>query len=106
TMVDLPDGVKGILDTWTDKQEWRWTANFEAFDAFPRAAVPGGQTPAGTYRFVVDGQIRSGRADQPYHLESAPFTVSPWGGLTASDPQRSADSVSFVADASYPRTYA
>jgi hypothetical protein len=105
TMVGLPSGVNGVLNTWTGQQEWQWTANFEAFDAFPRAAVPGGQTPDGMYRFVVDGQSRSGRADQVYHLVSDPFTVAPWGGLTASDPQRTPDSLSFVADAKYPRTY-
>jgi hypothetical protein len=105
TMVQFPIGVQGVLNTWTGKQEWQWTANFEAFDAFPRAVVPGGQTPAGTYRFVVDGQIRSGRANQAYHLASNSFTVAPWGGLTATDAQRTDSSLSFVAAANYPRTY-
>jgi hypothetical protein len=34
--------------------EWRWTANFEAYEAFPARL---GGTPAGTYRFVVAGCI-------------------------------------------------
>ena len=105
TMVQFPTGVQGVLNTWTGQQEWQWTANFEAFDAFPRAVVPGGQTPAGTYRFVVDGQIRSGRANQAYHLTSNSFTVAPWGGLTATDAQRTDSSLSFLAAANYPRTY-
>jgi hypothetical protein len=105
TMVHFPTGVQGVLNTWTGKQEWHWTANFEAFDAFPRAVIPGGQTPAGTYRFVVDGQIRSGSADHAYHLASAPFSVASWGGLTPSDPQRTSSQLSFAADATYPRTY-
>ncbi|HEX9711206.1 MAG TPA: neutral/alkaline non-lysosomal ceramidase N-terminal domain-containing protein [Actinomycetota bacterium] len=106
TMVALPSGVQGVLDTYAGNQEWRWTANFEAFSAFPRTAIPGGQTPAGTYRFVADGTSRSGGADTPYHLESAPFTVSPWNGITAGDPRIEEDgSVSFTVDTAYPRTY-
>ena len=105
TMVKLPDGLKGFLDAWSGRHEWLWTANFEAFDAFPRTAVPGGQTPLGTYRFVVDGQSRAGGVDTPYHFESDPFIVSRYGGLTASDPQRDATSLSFVVAGTYPRSY-
>jgi hypothetical protein len=105
TMVALPSGLPGVLDTWTGAQEWRWTANFEAFDAFPRTVVPGGQTPDGTYRFVVDGHVKDGGTVTPYHLTSAGFNVSRWGGHTATDPQRSANSLSFVVPAKYPRTY-
>jgi hypothetical protein len=106
TMVRFPAGVPGVAATYSGAQEWRWTANFEAFDAFPRAAVPGGQTPAGTYRFVVDGTIRTGGSDRPYHLESAAFSVSTWRGITVRDARRDGDSVSFVVDpVVYPRTY-
>jgi hypothetical protein len=106
TMVQFPEGIPGALDAWTGSHEWSWTANFEAFDAFPRAAVPGGQTPEGTYRFVVDGQVKTdSETVSPYHIVSAPFTVSPWGGHTATDAQRTADSVSFVVAGKYPRTY-
>jgi hypothetical protein len=105
-MVKFPSGVQGVLDTYLGNQEWLWTANFEAFIAFPATVVPGGQTPLGTYRFVVDGLIRQGGANEPYHLESAPFTVSPWTGVTVAEAKVEAGgSVSFVAAAAYPRTY-
>lgn len=65
-------------------REWEWTATFEAFvseldnlGARPRV------TPAGQYRFVVDGDKRDiGGVLTPYHLESATFTVVPWNGIT------------------------
>jgi hypothetical protein len=105
TMVDLPDGLQGIVAAWTSSQEWRWTANFEAFDAFPRTVIPGGQTPLGTYRFVVDGISRAGGEDAPYHLESDPFTVSQFTGVELLDPRVEPNgSVSFTG-AKYPRTY-
>jgi hypothetical protein len=62
-------------------QSWHWRAAFEAFDAYPRADVPGGQVPNGRYRFVVDGHIKLGGKVKPYHLASKPFTVRPWLGL-------------------------
>jgi hypothetical protein len=106
TMVKFPSGVQGVLDTYLGNQEWLWTANFEAFIAFPATVVPGGQTPVGTYRFVVDGLIRQGGSNEPYHLESAPFTVSPWTGVTVSAAKvEPGGSVSFSAAATYPRTY-
>jgi hypothetical protein len=104
-MVQFPAGVPGVIDSWSGRQEWNWTANFEAFDSFPRAAVPGGQTPEGTYRFVVDGQRKNGMELTPYHLASAPFTVSRWGGHTATDPKRTDTELSFVVAGKYPRTY-
>lgn len=86
-------------------QEWDWRASFEAFDSYPRADVPGGQVPTGTYRFVVDGDAHTGGAVQNYHLESQPFTVSPWTGITVRDLTRdNANQVSFVVDPiTYPR---
>lgn len=106
TMVQFPSGIQGVLDTYLGNQEWLWTANFEAFIAFPAMVVPGGQTPPGTYRFVVDGLIRQSGANEPYHLESAPFTVSPWTGVTVSGAKvEPGGSVSFTAAATYPRTY-
>lgn len=88
-------------------QEWRWRASFEAFDAYPRADVPGGQVPNGTYRFVVDGQIHKngpGSEPTPYHFNSAPFTVSPWEGITVRDLRRNGSTASFVVDPIvYPR---
>ena len=102
TMVTFPKGAAGVADTYTGQQEWKWTANFEAFDGFPSRL---GQTPAGTYRFVVAGQIRQAGAAAPYSLTSEPFTVSPWTGVTARDAAVENGAVSFVAESLYPRTY-
>jgi hypothetical protein len=56
---------------------------------------------------VVDGNIRQGGADSPYHLESEPFEVSPWGGIEVTDVRLEPnDSVSFVVPTvAYPQTY-
>jgi hypothetical protein len=93
-------------DTYTGQQEWLWTANFEAFDAFP---VEIGSTPTGEYRFVVDGLIREGppNANTAYHLESDPFTVSPWDGIVVGDITLEDDGSASFADPSvkYPATY-
>lgn len=107
TKVRFPSGATGAGTTYAGQQEWLWTANFEAFDAFPRATVAGGQVPNGTYRFVVDGAIKSGLEVDPYHLTSAAFTVRPWSGIVARDPQTDASgNVSFLVDPiRYPRTY-
>jgi hypothetical protein len=106
TRVQFPVGINGMLDTYTGNQEWLWTANFEAFIAFPSRLQPDGATPLGTYRFVVDGRIRQAGENQPYHLESDPFTVSPWSGVSVSSASVGANgSVSFAAAATYPRTY-
>ncbi|MDP9405231.1 MAG: hypothetical protein M3O86_01300, partial [Actinomycetota bacterium] len=107
-MVTFPKGAAGAAQTFAGQTEWRWTANFEAFDAFPRRVHPDGQTPDGTYRFVVDGLIRSGGKATPYHLESEPFRISPWDGITVRDGRVEPDGdVSFaVDDIAYPRTYA
>lgn len=107
TMVALPDGAAGTLDAWTSTHEWRWTAAFEAFDAFPRPVVDGGQVPTGTYRFVVDGLTRASGREVPYHLVSSPFRVTPWTGVTAGDAQPGAGgAVTFAATSAYPRSYA
>jgi hypothetical protein len=103
TMVELPQGVPGIVGTYLGQQEWHWTATFEAFDAKPARL---GQTPSGTYRFVVEGAARSGGATTPYQLTSDPFEVSPWTGITVSDVRVQQRDVSFVVDPiAYPRTY-
>ncbi len=77
------------LPTWrAGAFEWKWTATFEAFTSdLANLGDRPGQTPAGQYRFVVDGRRRVGApaAEEGYHLESAAFTVSPWGGVTAED---------------------
>ncbi len=71
---DLPSYLTG-------GQEWRWTAWFEAFVS--RYDLPGSAraTPVGTYRFVA-----TGRAASAYRVESAPFRVGAWSGLTTSAP--------------------
>jgi hypothetical protein len=107
TMVTFPHGAQGVADTYTGAQDWLWTANFEAFDATPQLNHPFVQTPAGTYRFVVHGTRRAGGVDTPYTLASSTFTVSPWGGITASGLTAQPDgSVTFTIDpVAYPRTY-
>jgi Neutral/alkaline non-lysosomal ceramidase, N-terminal len=71
----------------TGGQPWEWTATFEAFVS--RFDVGSGAlaTPAGTYRFVVEGQRREGLppAPRPYRVESSTFAVRPWSGITADD---------------------
>jgi hypothetical protein len=65
-------------------QRWEWTAHFEAFAA---NFDPGGgrATPEGTYRFAVRGLHRQGGQAVPYTIESRPFEVRPWGGITVED---------------------
>jgi hypothetical protein len=110
TILDLPPDAVGLADTRLGRQTWRWTASFEAFDAFPRDIDPRGpQTPEGTYRFVVEGNIRQAGATAPYRIESQPFAVRPWTGITVRDLRvdAGARSVSFVVDPIvYPRSYA
>jgi hypothetical protein len=104
--LDQPDG-DFLTSTPTYRsggQEWHWRASFEAFDSYPRADVPGGQVPDGTYRFVVNGRIHQDGAATPYRLASQPFTVSPWTGITVRDLRRSGSTVSFLVDPiAYPR---
>ncbi|HEX2057841.1 MAG TPA: hypothetical protein VHI71_05680 [Actinomycetota bacterium] len=102
TMVEFPDGMDGLLNTYQGNEEWIWTAGFEAFDAFP---VEIGSTPLGEYRFVVDGHIRQGGESRPYHVESQSFRVEPWDGIEVTDLQVDHDTVSFRAAGNYPRTY-
>jgi hypothetical protein len=102
TMVEFPQGSDGLLNTYQGNEEWIWTAGFEAFDAFPAEI---GSTPAGEYRFVVDGHIRGDGASVPYHLESATFEVKPWDGVAVSDLRLDPSAVSFTASSNYPRTY-
>ncbi len=104
TMVKFPLGVDGVISTYTGSQEWQWTANFEAYAAHPARL---GSTPAGRYRFVVDGKNRQNMGDLPYHFVSNPFTVGNWGGLNVQSVALDAiGNVSFAfAPIAYPRTY-
>ena len=106
TVLELPDGVQSIAAYRANQQEWKWTANFEAADWFPRNVTPDGQVPTGTYRFVVSGSHRSERATRPYRLTSAPFTVRAWEGVTVAGMKvEPGGAVSFSAASTYPRTY-
>jgi hypothetical protein len=88
-LVDFPEASD--LPTWRAGQfEWVWTATFEAYVSEVEVTDPAGRryrsTPEGTYRFVVEGQHRSGPARvEPYDLTSETFTVSPWDGITVTD---------------------
>ncbi|MGB8652645.1 MAG: hypothetical protein WCD35_18505 [Mycobacteriales bacterium] len=106
TVLDQPGGIAASLaDNRTGAQRWTWTASFEAFDAGPRAEVPDGQVPDGSYRFVVDGSIHQGGKVTPYRLVSAPFAVSPWLGVTGSIAVRDGSAVFTPAPVVYPRSY-
>ncbi|HWB65722.1 MAG TPA: hypothetical protein VG708_02685 [Mycobacteriales bacterium] len=76
-----PALTTAALQRLTGHQRWQWTASMEAFDAYPRADVPGGQTPSGRYRFVVRGHIHQAGKVRRYRLRSRVFTVSPWRGI-------------------------
>src|SRR4051794_4660594 len=81
----FPNGTTDTASYELGGQEWKWTAHFEAFvSPFDTGERPLA-TPAGSYRFVVDGQRRSGHAVVPYHLESRVFQVKPWSGITVED---------------------
>ena len=104
TQVAFPQGIQGVADTYSGRQEWLWTAGFEAYDAFPARM---GSTPNGIYRFVVDGLARTTGATEGYSLTSRPFTVSPWTGVQVTDGAvDDAGNASFtVPDSRYPRSY-
>ena len=102
TLTPPADMVSGAAGYYTGSEQWKWTATFEAFDSYPRADIEGGQVPSGTYRFAVTGNIKLAGAATTYTLQSSPFEVVPWQGITASGLQVGADSVSFTVD---PITY-
>jgi hypothetical protein len=106
TFLALPKGVTSVADARTGSQQWKWTANFEAFDPYPTHAAR--QVVDGTYRFVVDGAIREGLANTPYSLTSREFTVSPWDGILVADVSNHPDGrvEVNVVPVTYPRTYA
>jgi len=77
----------GLVGYRAGGQTWKWTATFEAFVSQFPLVDPQGRTywatPTGTYRFVVHGKWRKGRADAEYTRVSNPFQVKPWTGITA-----------------------
>src|SRR4051794_24577664 len=104
--LDTPQDAIDALPTYRQgSQQWNWRASLEAFDAYPRADVPGGQVPNGIYRFHVEGNIHTAGAPAVYHVDSQPFAVTDWKGITARDLRRDGSQVSFVIDPIvYPRT--
>ncbi|HSW14902.1 MAG TPA: neutral/alkaline non-lysosomal ceramidase N-terminal domain-containing protein [Solimonas sp.] len=101
--VEFPDGLPGVLRTWTGMQEWLWTASYEAYTAFPARL---GSTAPGNYRFCVEGESRQANATVPYAFCSEPYTIAPWDRIAISAPQLSGGEVRFdVADIVYPRSY-
>jgi hypothetical protein len=71
-------------------QQWHWTAHFEAFvsgdgdrpfDTGDRPVA----TPAGSYRFVIDGKRREGGQVVDYEITSDEFEVSRWDGILVQD---------------------
>lgn len=84
----LPDPQ--ALALWRAGQfEWVWTATFEAFvSELDNLGARPGITPAGSYRFVVDGRHRGLMTfpdAAPYQLVSETFEVRPWDGITIED---------------------
>ena len=104
TRVHYPQGLPGRLGTYAGIQEWLWTANFEAYTAFPARL---GGVPFGSYRFVVDGHVRQGLATEPYQIVSEAFEVGPWTGIAVENISVGGGSVSFdVPPVRYPASYA
>jgi hypothetical protein len=85
TTLAFPNGTTDVASYEQGGQVWKWTAHFEAFvSPFDTGERPLA-TPAGEYRFVVDGARRKNHASVPYHLESRVFKVLPWSGITVEE---------------------
>src|SRR3546814_7471743 len=93
--VEFPDGVTGVLRSYVGLQEWIWTANFEAYGAFPARL---GSTPPGRYRFCVEGRSRQSFAFVPYAFCSNAFVVAPWHGLAVKNLVTDSSGVRFDSD--------
>jgi hypothetical protein len=65
TRVHWPQGLPGMVSTYAGQFAWEWTANFEAFKAFPARM---GSTPLGLYRFEVTGCIQDVMTAPADHL--------------------------------------
>lgn len=75
--VHWPAGLPGVISTYAGQFAWEWTANFEAYQAFPARL---GSTPYGQYRFVVQGCINDGTEDGANHLQRRLLGVLPLAG--------------------------
>ncbi len=105
TVLALPKGVQSVAKYRLNKQQWKWTANFEAADFFP-TNIGGGQVPNGIYRFVMSGRHRSGGRVKAYTLSSRLFSVRQWEGVAVNGLRVEPNgAVSFTASVAYPRTY-
>ncbi|PTU31223.1 hypothetical protein CJD38_07675 [Stenotrophobium rhamnosiphilum] len=105
TRVAWPQGIPGVIAAYTGTQEWKWTANFEAYSAFPARL---GSTPEGQYRFRVNGMVRKNRAPSAYGLVSNAFRVKPWASASGVTATRNSNTASFSASSrsvSYPKSY-
>ena len=98
TFLQFPAAVEGAVTTYSGQEQWEWTANFEAFNFGPRTDIDprGSQTPAGNYRFVVQGRYRDTLEDKTYELISDPFAVSRWNGIKVEDFRKEPTGVSFA----------
>ena len=98
--------------TYLTGQRWEWTAHFEAFVSDIDTGR-GRVTPAGTYRFVVNGWYRDSAEPERYSVTSNEFDVMPWSGITVDDLRVEPDrTVSFavgprteVGPIDYPNSY-
>ncbi len=106
--VDFPKGVTSAVTAHTQPMPYRWTANFEAADFFPREIDPRGPNiPDGRYRFVADGLQQRGGKPAGYRLVSKAFEVRPWTGIRVDAIAVMADGrvAARIAPITYPRTY-
>jgi len=79
-----PQGTE-VASYLEENQRWHWTAHFESFvSSFDLGDRPRA-TPAGSYRFHIEGERRDGGQVVPYEIDSRTFEVSPWSGITAED---------------------
>ena len=74
TRVHWPAGLPGVAEAYSGQFAWEWTANFEAYQAFPARL---GSTPVGDYRFVVDGCINDGAEAPDSNLQNRVTNLLP-----------------------------
>ncbi|MEA2646880.1 MAG: hypothetical protein QOE92_1963 [Chloroflexota bacterium] len=107
--IEYPEKLKNSTATYRSGSfTWKWHAHFEAFDSDIDTASFGRQTPAGTYRFVVNGNHRTGVVPKtkPYTVISSNFQVKPWEGITVPTIQLDGDGhVSFSVGPTVVRDY-
>ena len=66
-------------------RRWLWTAHFEPYVSWFDPIGARQATPPGRYRFVVDGDRRTGGASKGYRVVSRTFDVGVWTGITVED---------------------